>query len=510
MKMYLHLIMLFCVVGDVCAMELISLSKKEDKKALSGEDAKALRLAKLFNKYPDGYGEDDQFRQEYKKRKECFFKSESYKELSRRVNWYQNKLWYQDQLTDAEAQELLSHMSVLEDDTKRLIFVTALEDKFQDYYATEKVIQLMSYFSGDQYEAISSNRELCKKVFLSEINGDHRYVFVGWGAGVYDNGGNAVSRDNIEQEINRLYPHAAVGLDMLFNIKDTQTDKCMLASLTYIIGKDIAYKIALMINADEKEHRVKNFRGLFNEWINNVFQIHDSKMLQKRLILLYAELCGTNHVVYTEARFKERASEFCNMIPLPEILSSDQVDYDTVFYNQLASSNTKDQPFIEFTPQLLEQYWKLPEQYRKRLQNYSIEIKSASSTCLDHIIFYAPLLLNTLMPEIVMYCVQGTSLTGKLLVFGGGMGINYIVGEYVFPKLRLKYDSHVALVKACINDKRIKKDRYGGSYFVGSFLQVLLSLTGNKLLSCQSSLIKFGGSCAHAMRALVCAVIGLY
>lgn len=34
---------------NICAMELIPLSH---------DDAKALRFAKLFNKYPKGYGED--------------------------------------------------------------------------------------------------------------------------------------------------------------------------------------------------------------------------------------------------------------------------------------------------------------------------------------------------------------------------------------------------------------------------------------------------------------------
>jgi hypothetical protein len=192
--------LLFLIAQNMCAMELEQLS--------SQDDTKALRFAKLFNKYPHGYGEDKNQIDACKKTINYFFgkfdflqsqveplyckcpsgRSTNQEDIDAQIKterfWRQFKSLsarvkqYQAMLHNMEADEILDYMhEKLPCDRKSQIFAAALYDGAHEYYAMSNALKFvileshLVMFSGGYYTGVVGWYRPC---FLAELYEDDR------------------------------------------------------------------------------------------------------------------------------------------------------------------------------------------------------------------------------------------------------------------------------------------------------------------------------------------------
>ena len=268
-----------CVVGllllfaqNICAMELTTLSNEDD--------AKALRLAKLFNKYPYGYGKNkesiDATREKIdwflnkieplyivgqpwcrcpsksnqnkehidvdKEKRNHFFQQFEY--LSSRVKQYQTIL------NNIEAVEVLGFMhEKLPFDMKSEIFATALHDDAQQYYAISNAMKFVimepwlitfaGYYSGvmDWY---------CP-CFLAELHEDDRPTIC------FSDDGVKGELHCVARSIVKAYSHPSyVGSALRFRRPDK---------------KAFTEELIAFVSQDSKKARIDAFKKLFASWV---------------------------------------------------------------------------------------------------------------------------------------------------------------------------------------------------------------------------------------------------
>ncbi len=292
MKRYVIAILM---IQNVCAMELIPLS--------SQDDAKALRFAKLFNKYPYGYGENkqciDATREKInwflnkieplnawveplfyrypsesgenksridvdREKRNCFFKQFEF--LSSRVKQYQGIL------NNMEALELLDCMhETLPCDIKSKIFTAALCDDAQQYYAISnalKFVILEPYLAFAGYYSGVIN--VCSPCFLAELYEDGRSTIC------FSDDGVKCELYCVDRSIVKAYSHPSYTGSTLRLRRPDQ--------------KAFTSELIAFVSQDSKKARIDAFKKLFASWVEYLANETDKEKYMSAFVKLLSRL----------------------------------------------------------------------------------------------------------------------------------------------------------------------------------------------------------------------------
>src|SRR5437870_1351367 len=160
MKKYIVSVLIFFVVHGCCAMELAKLS--------SEDDAKALGFAKLFNKYPHGFGDDKKAKEANKNKMNALLKQKTPFSLC--------VVKYSNDLKNIEGEEVLDGIyiyNVPSDLQQKILLAGILDEEMKQCYAMSKALEFIKITRDGYYDFFDI--DLYKRCFLSEINADNKY-----------------------------------------------------------------------------------------------------------------------------------------------------------------------------------------------------------------------------------------------------------------------------------------------------------------------------------------------
>ncbi len=285
---------------NACAMKLATLSPEDD--------AKALRLAKLFNKYPYGYGENKEsidgirekmnwFLNEFdpsdvtieprfcrysgesgenkkrvdtdKENRNRFFRQ--FEHISSRVKQYQTVL------NNMEAVELLDGMhekllcSAEQNSIKSRIFAMALHEDAAQYYAVSnamKYVILEPFFAFAGY--YSGVTDLCYPCFLAELNEDGRPTIS------FSDDGFKCELHCVDHSIVKAYSEPRyTGSTLRLRRPD---------------GKAFKSELIAFVSQDSKKARVDALKKLFKSWVEYLANETDKEKYMNRFVELLKRL----------------------------------------------------------------------------------------------------------------------------------------------------------------------------------------------------------------------------
>lgn len=271
--------LLLLIVHNVCAMEVALLS--------SEDDAKALRFAKLFNKYPHGYGENKEcidvtrekinwFLNEFdllnvsieprfcrdanesgdnkervdvnREKRNSFFRQ--FESLSSRVKQYQATLNNMEavELLDAMHEPLSCNVKSQVYNIKLRIFAMALYEDAEQYYAIsnamksvilEPFLAFASYYSGVM--------DMCSPCFLAELYEDGKPTIS------FSDDGFKCKLHRVDRSFVKAYSYPGYTGSTLGLKKPN--------------GKPFASDLIAFVSQDSKKARVDAFIELFKSWV---------------------------------------------------------------------------------------------------------------------------------------------------------------------------------------------------------------------------------------------------
>jgi len=507
MKKHTVGLVMILLVQTMHAMEIVPLKlSKED-------DEKALGLAKLFNKYPKGYGESDQDKKQIVSRMQSFEQSQEYKDLYVRVKKYQKTLqkiekkeicnfmytykeeWPEKKtITDGKEYIEKAFTRDFAPDLRQKVFTNLLYlyGDAQQYYAADNMLKFITIGDKGQFQDCSLAYD-CKQYFLNEMNkGNDRML--------------SFSNNGDDDE---AYPsdESKVTSSIIVDIKDNvYCSKKMTMTFT---RKAIRELVSFL---KTKKARIEEFENLFNNCIKNL-SLEDQERGLESFFQLSEQLKGHNNKRINTPNDKSiivkgyQEPEYI-LLSLEEVFTTNAVDYDAGFYNQLANSNGLGASRIEFDQEKLDKFQKFPPTHRNKLADTKIKVHHKGCSFIDYIIIHVPLLVNSLTPDVISYYINDIASmigcnTGTTAVLGclGCLIMSYPIGEHIVPQVDAKCNSHMSSIKACIKEAKVRlHDKRGWSFFITHIVHRLLSLAGNKCLSFQSLPVKVFGGIAHAMR----------
>ncbi|HSC25440.1 MAG TPA: hypothetical protein VLB80_04475 [Candidatus Babeliales bacterium] len=458
---------------------------------------KALRLAKLFYKYPDGFKSKDYDKERIDNEIKCFISACSLQNLPVKT--------YLKRLKDIEAREFFCsvHDNIIIREIRKEIFTNLLLQHAQQYYAMSNMLKFYD-MSGDSVRstpyARSISEDFWKYLFLSEL------VPAGFDGSSYslkqdNNKFNIIKKCTIRSEYVYYNKKTFVVLEkdgddgnLYIHIYDENT-KNLFEDLTFNFGKEKKRGVINFLN--DYDTRAKSFYQLFNALVDNLSKKKKKNKAMKLFIESLVSVQGyKNKQVIFSSEFKGRSTTIRILLPLKEVLSV--VKYDVKFFNSLAQSNDSTCLLIEFIPDLLQKWQDFPEDKRNILKSINIKIKDKGSTFVDKIIFHGPLFLNALMPEIRRYiCDVAASSTGcnsslvHILGIVGEFFVSYTIGTTIFPWLEDTFSSHVPSMQACISAEKVKKRGHQTLiFFITTIIHMMTSSLQNKFLTFQLVPIK--------------------
>jgi hypothetical protein len=286
--------LLFLIVQNICAMELEQLSCEDD--------AKALRLAKLFNKYPNGYGEDKHQIAACKKTINYFLgkfdfldaqveprfcedssgRSANQEDIDAQTErfWRQFESLsvrvkqYQAMLNNMEAVEVLDYMhEKLPCDRKSQIFAAALYDGAQEYYAMSNALKFvileshLVMFSGGYYSGVVDWYRPC---FLAELHEDNRPTIS------FSDDGCKCTLYCLDRAIVKACSHPG------YAGKDLHLRRCD--------QKAFEQKAIDFVSQDSRNARLNSFKTLFASWVEYLSKETDKEKYKNAFIELLKRL----------------------------------------------------------------------------------------------------------------------------------------------------------------------------------------------------------------------------
>ena len=271
MKKYVVSLLLL-IAYSACAMELTKLSHEDD--------AKALRLAKLCNKYPYGYGENKQCIDATREKIDwflnkveplcirklpfgkCLDKSDKNKKhidvaREKRKRFFQQFEYlssrvkqYQTILNNMEALELLNCMhEPLPCDVKSEIFTIALHDDAWQYYAMSNAMKFVILepwliTSSGYYSGVADWYAPC---FLAELHEDGRPTIC------FSDDGVTCELYGLDRSIVKAYsPPRYTGNTLRLQIPGK---------------KPFTSELITFVSQDSKKARIDAFKQLFASWV---------------------------------------------------------------------------------------------------------------------------------------------------------------------------------------------------------------------------------------------------
>jgi len=323
-KRYIVSLVVLFVIYNVQAMELFL----ED-------NAKVVRIAKLFNKYPHGYGENNEKKQETSNQMVIFSQDKKYKFLYAHVKKCQNIL------KNMEVEEIWYFMcndSSLISDVKQKIYFYALWDDAKQYYAMDTAFEFLDVWNQplvnpnvDNFMSDCNVEQECnyaksllpqfKDYFLSEIDKDNCY--------------NIAFSKQGECDISYPLDDSPVKSQYIFtsNGKELYSDENSYFTENYYFTRKTIRDLVLFINDDTKANRINKFKNLLNNRVKQISDIIDKEKNSVKFIELLVQLKGHDNkeVDINNCKVSRCTAKYI-VLPLEEILSAKnaKIEFDPI------------------------------------------------------------------------------------------------------------------------------------------------------------------------------------